>query len=83
MAVNVIRNADRPELWHDTATITRELWREYNKRGEVCRCWVVSATDAISPGTRPCATRGAPRTQPWAFAGVGTSGTARRTGRAP
>ena len=38
---------------------------------------------AISPGTRPCARREAPRTRPSACARAGTSGTGRRTDRVP
>jgi GNAT superfamily N-acetyltransferase len=30
MGEQVIRYAERPELWTDTATITREVWPEYN-----------------------------------------------------
>jgi GMP synthase (glutamine-hydrolysing) len=37
----------------------------------------------ISPGTRPSATPAAPPARPSAFAASGTSGTGRRTGRAP
>ena len=44
---------------------------------------VASVRTAISPGTRPCARRGAPRAQASACARAGTSGTARRTDRVP
>jgi GNAT superfamily N-acetyltransferase len=30
MGQQVIRYSERPELWRDTATITREVWPEYN-----------------------------------------------------
>jgi GNAT superfamily N-acetyltransferase len=30
----VIRYSDRPDLWKDTATITREVWPEYNLHSE-------------------------------------------------
>ena len=30
MTTQVARYAERPELWKDTATITREVWPEYN-----------------------------------------------------
>jgi hypothetical protein len=30
----VIRYSERPELWKDTATITREVWPEYNLHSE-------------------------------------------------
>jgi GNAT superfamily N-acetyltransferase len=30
MGTTVIRHAERPELWSETATITREVWPEYN-----------------------------------------------------
>jgi GNAT superfamily N-acetyltransferase len=34
MSTQVIRYSDRPELWKDTAVITREVWPEYNLHGE-------------------------------------------------
>jgi hypothetical protein len=34
MSMQVFRYAQRPELWSDTATITREVWPEYNPHGE-------------------------------------------------
>ncbi len=34
MSTHVIRYAERPELWKDTATVTREVWPEYNLHGE-------------------------------------------------
>lgn len=34
MAIQVIRYSDRPELWKDTATTTREVWPEYDLHGE-------------------------------------------------
>jgi GNAT superfamily N-acetyltransferase len=40
MTTTVIRHAERPELWKDTETITREVWPEYNLHGEVLdRYW--------------------------------------------
>jgi hypothetical protein len=44
---------------------------------------LTSPPTAISPGTRPCARRGAPLAQASAFARARTSGTARRTDRVP
>ncbi len=32
--MKVIRYSERPELWKDTAAITREVWPEYNLRSE-------------------------------------------------
>jgi GNAT superfamily N-acetyltransferase len=34
MAIQVIRYPERPELWKDTQTITREVWPEYNLHSE-------------------------------------------------
>ena len=34
MGTQVIRYSERPELWDDTATITREVWPEYNLHGD-------------------------------------------------
>ncbi len=34
MGMQVIRHSDRPDLWADTATITREVWPEYNLHSE-------------------------------------------------
>ena len=34
MATAVIRYSERPELWKDTAAITREVWPEYNLHSE-------------------------------------------------
>ena len=34
MGQQLIRYSERPELWKDTATITREVWPEYNLHGE-------------------------------------------------
>jgi GNAT superfamily N-acetyltransferase len=34
MTTQVVRYAERPELWKDTATITREVWPEYNLHSE-------------------------------------------------
>ena len=34
MAMAVIRYSERPELWKDTAAITREVWPEYNLHSE-------------------------------------------------
>ena len=34
MTMLVVRYAERPELWKDTATITREVWPEYNLHSE-------------------------------------------------
>jgi hypothetical protein len=34
MAIAVIRYSARPELWKDTAAITREVWPEYNLHSE-------------------------------------------------
>src|SRR6478736_4618006 len=30
MTTQVVRHAERPELWKDTATVTHEVWPEYN-----------------------------------------------------
>jgi GNAT superfamily N-acetyltransferase len=38
MATQVLRYPERPELWKDTATITREVWPEYNLHGEDPNC---------------------------------------------
>jgi hypothetical protein len=34
MGMQLIRHSERPELWADTATITREVWPEYNLHSE-------------------------------------------------
>jgi GNAT superfamily N-acetyltransferase len=34
MGKQVIRYSERPDLWEDTATITREVWPEYNLHSE-------------------------------------------------
>jgi hypothetical protein len=34
MGTQVIRYSERPELWKDTAAISREVWPEYNLHGE-------------------------------------------------
>jgi hypothetical protein len=34
MGMQVIRYSERPELWSDTATITQEVWPQYNLHGE-------------------------------------------------
>ena len=34
MGMQVIRHSERPELWTDTAAITREVWPEYNLHSE-------------------------------------------------
>jgi GNAT superfamily N-acetyltransferase len=40
MQTSVISYAERPELWHASADITREVWPEYNQHGEVIgRYW--------------------------------------------
>ena len=40
MDEQVIRYSERPELWKDTETITREVWPEYNLHSEESnRCW--------------------------------------------
>jgi GNAT superfamily N-acetyltransferase len=40
MALTVVRYSSRPELWENTAAITREVWPEYNQHGEVLdRYW--------------------------------------------
>jgi GNAT superfamily N-acetyltransferase len=35
MGRQVIRYSERPELWQDTATVTQEVWPEYNLHGDV------------------------------------------------
>ena len=35
MAITVVRYADRPELWDDTEALSREVWPEYNRHGNV------------------------------------------------
>jgi GNAT superfamily N-acetyltransferase len=40
MATSVIRYAERPELWEDTAAVSQAVWPEYNQHGEVLeRYW--------------------------------------------
>lgn len=40
MAIAVHTYAERPELWHATATVTEEVWPEYNRHADVIeRYW--------------------------------------------
>ena len=34
VTIAVLRHSERPDLWQDTATITREVWPEYNLHSE-------------------------------------------------
>ena len=54
-------------------------WPRARRRGAASQ----GAVPRSSPGTRPCARRGAPRARAWAFARAGMSGATQRTDRVP